>query len=332
MGRLGRHRQGSRRRRRRQRRHAQLKLGDQPAKFSNFNSGYLGVGLEKGEGGAKVNSVQPKSPAEIAGIKLNDVIFEAAGRKTSDPDALIRTVASFKPGDKVLFKLKRGDDEMEITATLGTAPKELKGNPQETMGTKLSSRRGGFPTILQHDSGVRPEHCGGPLVDLDGKTIGINIARAGRTETYAIPSEDIQPLLSDLKSGKLAPPAVEVAEGPKKGDFTVEYILKADDKVVSLSAGNKDKHYSKTVEVQLSAGATYVIEMNTKEKKLDPYLILQDGKGKELAARRRRRQLPQRQTRLQSARGRRLSHYLHNVQPERDRRLHSQRAPANGWG
>ena len=32
-----------------------------------------------------------------------------------------------------------------------------------------------------------PADCGGPLVNLDGKVVGMNIARAGRTESYAIP-------------------------------------------------------------------------------------------------------------------------------------------------
>jgi len=35
--------------------------------------------------------------------------------------------------------------------------------------------------------------------------IGINIARAGRTESYAIPADAAQSLLLDLMSGKLAP-------------------------------------------------------------------------------------------------------------------------------
>ena len=74
-----------------------------------------------------------------------------------------------------------------------------------SLGSELSLKRTGFPTILQHDTVIKPKDCGGPLVDLDGKTVGINIARAGRTETYAIPAEDIQKLLPDLKSGKLAP-------------------------------------------------------------------------------------------------------------------------------
>jgi serine protease Do len=42
-------------------------------------------------------------------------------------------------------------------------------------------------------------------VDLDGKVVGINIARAGRTETYAVPAEAVRQLLPELMSGKLAP-------------------------------------------------------------------------------------------------------------------------------
>jgi len=45
------------------------------------------------------------------------------------------------------------------------------------MGSELSKRRTGFPHILQHDSVVKPRECGGPVVDLDGKVIGINICR-----------------------------------------------------------------------------------------------------------------------------------------------------------
>ena len=60
--------------------------------------------------------------------------------------------------------------------------------------------------ILQHDTVLAPNECGGPLIDLDGKTVGINIARAGRVETYAIPAETVAALLPDMKAGKYPPP------------------------------------------------------------------------------------------------------------------------------
>jgi len=59
------------------------------------------------------------------------------------------------------------------------------------MGSTLSDRRDGFPEFFQHDTVIKPQDCGGPLVDLEGKAVGINIARAGRTESYAIPTESV---------------------------------------------------------------------------------------------------------------------------------------------
>lgn len=182
-----------------------FKPGDQPPKNSNANGGWLGVGLEESSGGAKVNSIMPTSPAEKSGVKVNDIIMEAAGRKIIDNQALINVIQRLKPGDDIALLIKRGEQQLKFKATLEQLPKQMLGNPQESMGSKLSSRRGGFPAILQHDTVLKPSDCGGPLVDLDGKTVGINISRAGRTESYAIPAEDVQALLDDLKSGKLAP-------------------------------------------------------------------------------------------------------------------------------
>ena len=108
------------------------------------------------------------------------------------------------------------DDTLVVKPVLGRLPKQMAGNPQEKFGNALSNRRGGFPTILQHDTVLKPADCGGPLVDLDGKCVGLNIARAGRTETYAIPSEDLLAMLPDLKSGKSIVVAVPPRPTPKK--------------------------------------------------------------------------------------------------------------------
>jgi S1-C subfamily serine protease len=97
---------------------------------------------------------------------------------------------------------------LELSATLDRRPANFdRSDFQNRMGGAISDRRAGFPIILQHDTVLQPKDCGGPLVDLDGHIIGINIARAGRVETYAIPAEAVQPLLADLMSGKLAPKA-----------------------------------------------------------------------------------------------------------------------------
>ncbi|MEL7337981.1 MAG: S1C family serine protease, partial [Planctomycetota bacterium] len=48
-------------------------------------------------------------------------------------------------------------------------------------------RRFEIPGVLTHDTAIHPSACGGPLFDRDGVLVGINIARALRVATYALP-------------------------------------------------------------------------------------------------------------------------------------------------
>jgi serine protease Do len=175
-------------------------------------SGYLGIEMSDEGPGVIVGKVQPKTAAAKAGLKVNDVILAVSGKQgkqiqIADAEALTRTISGRKPGDTVVLKIRRGEEEMELKATLGKRPPGLgsRGDFQNSLGSKLSKIRSGYPTVLQHDGVVLPDDCGGPLVDLDGHVIGLNIARAGRTESYAIPSEVIRSVLPELMSGKLAP-------------------------------------------------------------------------------------------------------------------------------
>ncbi len=53
---------------------------------------------------------------------------------------------------------------------------------------------------LPHDAFVRPSDCGGPLVDTNGKVVGINIARALRVTSYAIPADTVQEVVRELRA------------------------------------------------------------------------------------------------------------------------------------
>ena len=68
------------------------------------------------------------------------------------------------------------------------------------LGTELSDRAEGFDMAIQHDTVLQPWQCGGPLVNLEGKAIGLNIARAGRVATYALPSSLVRQIISELRS------------------------------------------------------------------------------------------------------------------------------------
>jgi serine protease Do len=191
--------------------------------------GYLGVFLARVDpekGGAKVDDIAPSGAAETAGLKKGDVICELNGKTITGEQALRRLLETYKPGDEVKLKLQREGKEIEKKLTLGgpgvpptSGPN--RGDIQNTLGNhRLSTRRTGFPTILQTDMILKPEQCGGPVVDLDGKVLGVSIARAGRVETWVLPSETITPLLADMKSGKYPPVSLKKDENKadKKDD------------------------------------------------------------------------------------------------------------------
>ncbi len=180
--------------------------GDQPPKDTLAAGGWLGVGLDNVKEGALIIKVEPGSPAAKAGLLEKDIVTHINTKKVAGVEAMIATIQKHKPGDILNLTILRNEEENDFNVKLEKRPaKFLAGNPQERMGSALSVRRGGFPVILQHDTILKPADCGGPLVDLDGKVVGINISRAGRTESYAIPSEAVRNLVSRLMSGELAP-------------------------------------------------------------------------------------------------------------------------------
>ncbi|MGH7128322.1 MAG: S1C family serine protease [Planctomycetaceae bacterium] len=171
--------------------------------------GVLGISIEslEDQGGAKITEVFENSGAEEAGLKIGDVITRVSGVSVKDGNALALTIGSFRPGDMLELLITRGEEQLEIRARLGSQFSDLldRGDLQNQMGGRLSARRRGFPAAIQHDTVLQPEECGGPVVNLDGEAVGVNIARAGRVESYSLPAHVILPLLEDLKSGKLAP-------------------------------------------------------------------------------------------------------------------------------
>ena len=173
----------------------------------------LGVVMEdeaEDQGGALITKVFPNSGAERAGVLVQDIIIRVNGAPIGGRDDLRKEVQRYSPGDEIEMVVRRGKQQVTVMATLTgrVEPGEARREYQNNLGGELSVRRTGFPLALQHDTVLKPADCGGPLVDLDGRVIGFNIARAGRTESYAIPVKAVLPLMYELMSGKQAPPPI----------------------------------------------------------------------------------------------------------------------------
>ena len=166
----------------------------------------LGVRLEAANLGPRVVMVLPGSGAAKASLRPGDIILDVQGTAMTSPNAVTKAVAQHRPGDQIQLQVRRGDRVISITAVLSDLARLVNEQAEimETLAGPLSDRRTGFPIAIQHDTVLSPRDCGGPLVDLTGKVVGINIARASRVASYAIPSETIQSLLPRLLVQDLA--------------------------------------------------------------------------------------------------------------------------------
>jgi len=177
-------------------------------------SGILGVMLDE-LGAPVVVRVFDDSPAKKAGVETGDRILKVDGKSADSRDALIDLVRSFNPGDQVALTIEREGRTITLQAILsGRFPGFPMGRSefQNNLGGDLSMRRFGFPKAIQHDTVLRPIDCGGPVVDLDGRVVGFNIARAGRTESYAIPTAAVRGVIDQLMAAHTA--ATKAAQPP----------------------------------------------------------------------------------------------------------------------
>lgn len=127
--------------------------------------------------------------AAAAGIRPGDVLLtigDVAIRRHQD---LVACVEGHFAGDRLKVRLLRAARTHELTLRL-----RAEGVSQ------YSSQRKAFPVVFEHDAPLFPHECGGPLLDLDGNTVGITMARIGDHGCIAIPSESIRALLPDLKA------------------------------------------------------------------------------------------------------------------------------------
>jgi serine protease Do len=166
--------------------------------------GALGIIIDNSDEGPLVREVFGGSGAKRAGIREDDVITRVDNQAVDTREELIARIKNMRPGDRVTLQVLRDGETRRITATLSRRYDLFmneEGGVQEEITGPLSVRRSGFPAAVQHDCLLNPNQCGGPLVDLSGKIIGINIARSDRVCTYALTADVVIPWVETIKSG-----------------------------------------------------------------------------------------------------------------------------------
>jgi S1-C subfamily serine protease len=167
------------------------------------DSAFLGViGSMDFEGpGVRIDRIAPDSGAAAAGLKAGQVILRVGDRPISGLLELKNSLSGRTPGSRVSVRVKTGKDESDVEVLLGNRP-DLPTYPgdrlrtMERMGGPISRVRDSFTSAIQSDMRPRPEQIGGPVVDLEGRVIGITLARADRTRSFIMPAAAVEKLLS----------------------------------------------------------------------------------------------------------------------------------------
>lgn len=166
----------------------------------------MGVILAEDEkNGLQIKEVSPKSAAEKAGLKKDDVIQSITGKKITKRKDLLELLKDKKEGDEVAIEILRKGKAQKLSLELMARPKpkgpeRMTRNDQMSGGElSLSVRRNDFPRVLHHDTPLIKDRVGGPLLSLDGVCLGMNIARASRVATFAIPARELVEIFARLK-------------------------------------------------------------------------------------------------------------------------------------
>jgi serine protease Do len=83
------------------------------------------MGLPEGVKGAAVIRVMPDSPADEAGLEVEDIIVRVDGNATENVNELRNVIASIAPGEEVDVVLYRGGQKRTVEVKIEVQPKEL---------------------------------------------------------------------------------------------------------------------------------------------------------------------------------------------------------------
>lgn len=172
--------------------------------MAGANKAFLGIHMGEDGNGVRILRVLPGGAAHRNGLKQGDVIMSLNGRVVDQAKTLAEAVGAFKPGDKISIRFMREDRIRTIDIILTSrfinddAMLPLYTKP-EFEGQFASTHAGGFPKAIQIDADVYPRQVGGPLLGLNGKALGIVIARADRFPAFAIPADAVATVFEQLK-------------------------------------------------------------------------------------------------------------------------------------
>lgn len=168
---------------------------------------YLGVMMDfskASEKGVPLQRVMPKSAAQKAGLQNGDVIVSVDQTPIKGAMEMRNLLQQLKPGSEIIVRYRRGTVENNTSVKLGSRAEneDIRRVPRarmermQRMGATPSRVNSDFPSVIQSDMPIDPNDAGAPVLNLEGKVIGIAIARGSRIKTFVTPTETLQRVLA----------------------------------------------------------------------------------------------------------------------------------------
>lgn len=176
-----------------------------PEPLIGGNRAVIGVTLDIQDQDPVVHSVAVDGPAHKTGLQAGDRIVSIDAKPAATRADVLELLSHYKPGDTVTVGVQRGQSKMTFKIEMAAREKvhfEMPNMPDSRFGRfdqlTPSKRHSDFPDAFTHDGPISADQCGGVVLNLDGKVVGMNIARADRTATYAIPAGKLKSLVTDM--------------------------------------------------------------------------------------------------------------------------------------
>ncbi len=163
------------------------------------SGGYLGVVIGSRDNKVVFEEVQDGA-AKKAGLEAGDVVLKLDDKSVRQRNDVFRFLSNQDVNNRIDVTVRRDGEEITKQVILGKRPAKKSRHIADDFDGGKSVRRDGFSRVVSHDADLRPEQCGGPVFDIDGNFLGVNISRFSRTRAYVIPRTVIKEFIDQNAS------------------------------------------------------------------------------------------------------------------------------------
>lgn len=168
----------------------------------------------------QVENVVFGSGADRAGIRDGDIILRIEDKPMESGQQVLSTLMGMPAGKRIQVDVERDGKELAFQAQMMDLTLSMLDPTEMEVNGSVSARSTGFRNVIQHDTVLAPQHCGGPLIDVDGKVVGLNIARAGRVCCYALPANTVAKAVGEMLSTAMENATSVIQVETLKPEFT----------------------------------------------------------------------------------------------------------------